>query len=225
MKEGPLEQLSGIDDEDLPRMARVRRHRPSLEIEDLEGRITNELEQPNLWNKIDPGAEVAITVGSRGITNIVRITKSVVQYLGAIGARPFIFPAMGSHGGATALGQVEVLKKLGITEEEMDCPIRATMETLELGWSSSGIPVFVDRYAAEADGIFVINRIKPHTAFRGRIGSGLLKMMALGMGKGTGAQLAHRWAFGIGLDQELEVGKELYPLSFDREGNLTLLPH
>lgn len=191
-------------------MARVRWHRPSLEIEDIEKEVRGELERLGLLRKIKPGAEVAITAGSRGITNIAKIIGVVVQYLKEIDGKPFVFPAMGSHGGATAPGQLEILKKLGITEETLGCPIRATMETVELGPTPSGIPVFVDRYAAEADHVFLINRIKPHTAFSGRIGSGLLKMMVIGMGKQKGAKTAHRWAFEIGLERAiLEVAEAM----------------
>jgi len=203
MDEKLLERLSGIGDEELPKMVQVHWRRPFLEIEDLEGRVRSELERLDLSSRIEPGAKVALTAGSRGITNIAKITGIVVQYLKDIGGKPFIFPAMGSHGGATAEGQLEVLKGLGITEEALGCPIRATMEVIELGRTPSGIPVFVDRYAAEADHILLINRIKPHTAFTGRIGSGLLKMMAIGMGKQRGARAAHRFAFQIGLERAI----------------------
>lgn len=203
-----FDRLSGIVDEDLPRMARVRWRRPSLEITGLEGRVEQELERLGLENRLKAGAEVALACGSRGITNIARITKVVVQHLQERRLRPFIFPAMGSHGGATAEGQAEILAGLGITAEAMGCPIRATMETVELGRTPSGIPVFVDRYAAEADGIFLINRIKPHTAFSGRIGSGLLKMLAVGLGKQQGAKAVHRFAFQLGLERTiLEVAE------------------
>lgn len=208
MKEELFERLSGIADEELPRIAKIHWHRPSLEIENLEDHIKSELERLDLLTKINSGAEIGITAGSRGISNIARIIKTVVQYLQAIGAKPFIFPSMGSHGGATAPGQVAVLKKLGIAEETIGCLIRATMETVEPGQTPNGISVFVDQYAAAADGIFVINRVKPHTAFSGQIGSGLLKMMAIGMGKQKGAKTIHRWAFGLGLEQViLEVSQ------------------
>lgn len=208
MDEALFEQLSGIADEELPRMARVRWRRPLLEIEDLEGEVRSELERLDLESRVKPRAKVAVTAGSRGIANIAKIIGAVVQYLKEIDGKPFIFPAMGSHGGATAPGQVAVLKSLGITEEAMGCPIRATMEVVELGRTPSGVPVYVDRYAAQADHIFLINRVKPHTAFSGKIGSGLLKMIAIGMGKQRGAKAAHRSAFEIGLERAiLEVAQ------------------
>lgn len=203
-----LDRLSGIADEALPKMARVRWQRPSLEIEDIEGQVKRELERLDLGGKLKPKAEVALACGSRGITNIARITGVVVQYVKKVGGKPFVFPAMGSHGGSTAEGQAETLAKLGISEETLGCPVRATMEVVELGQTASGISVSVDRYAAAADGIFLINRIKPHTAFSGSIGSGLSKIMAVGMGKQRGAKFIHRFAFQLGLERAiLEVAQ------------------
>jgi hypothetical protein len=208
MAEELFDRLSGIADEDLPRMALVRWCRPALEIEDIEGQIKSELEKLALARKLGPGAEVALACGSRGIRNIARIVRAVVEHLQGLGLRPFVFPAMGSHGGATAEGQAETLAKLGLSEEALGCPIRATMEVIELGRTASGIPVFVDELAAGADGIFLINRIKPHTAFSGRIGSGLLKIMTVGMGKQQGAKAIHRFAFQLGLERAiLEVAE------------------
>ncbi len=208
MAEEIFDRLSGIADEDLPRMARVRWQRPSLELPDLEGQVRRELERLDLRSRLEPGALVALACGSRGISNIDRIVKVAVQYFQAIGAQPFVFPAMGSHGGSTAEGQAETLAKLGISEETLGCPVRATMEVVELGRTASGIPVLADRYAAEADGIFLINRIKPHTAFSGRIGSGLVKMLAVGLGKQQGAKAVHRFAFWLGLERAiLEVAQ------------------
>jgi hypothetical protein len=134
---------------------------------------------------------VAITAGSRGITGIPAILATVVEELRRFGAEPFVVPAMGSHGGATAEGQTAVLYSLGITEEAVGCPIRATMETVQLGVTSEGIPVFLDRLAAEADGIVVVNRVKAHTDFSGPVESGLMKMLTIGLGKHRGALAAH----------------------------------
>ncbi|MCR4404367.1 MAG: DUF362 domain-containing protein [Candidatus Acetothermia bacterium] len=205
-----FDRLSGIADRDLPKMALVRWQRPSLAIEDIEGRVRSALGGLDLASrlKLKPGAEVALACGSRGISNIARIVRAAVQHLQGLGLRPFIFPAMGSHGGATGEGQAQTLARLGLTEAEMGCPVRSTMEVIELGRTPSGIPVLVDRYAAAADGIFLINRIKPHTAFSGRIGSGLLKIMTVGMGKQPGAKAIHRFAFRLGLERAiLEVAE------------------
>ncbi|MGQ9602497.1 MAG: DUF362 domain-containing protein [Candidatus Bipolaricaulia bacterium] len=208
MAEDLFDRLSGIADADLPRMARIRWQRPSLELPDLEGWVRKELERLDLRNRLEPGALVALACGSRGISNIARIVKVAVHHLQGIGARPFVSPAMGSHGGSTAEGQAETLAKLGLTEAALGCPVRATMETVELGRTPSGIPVLADRYAAGADGILLINRIKPHTAFSGRIGSGLVKMLAIGLGKQRGAKAVHRFAFQLGLERAiLEVAR------------------
>jgi hypothetical protein len=139
---------------------------------------------------------VAISVGSRGVAQIDRLTGAVVRELAARGAQPFIVPAMGSHGGATAEGQRELLTQLGVTEERVGAPIVASMETVQLGETESGKRVYLDARAAEADGIVVMGRVKPHTAFRGEYESGLLKMMAIGLGKHTGAMECHSEGFG-----------------------------
>lgn len=199
-----LEELSGIADEELPRMARVRWRRPSRSIpaEELEAHITNVLGGLQLDRKLSSGEEVAVAVGSRGLAELPLIVRTVVQHLRALKARPFILPAMGAHGGARASGQLEVLNKLGITEEVVGCPIRATMETIELGRTASGMPVYFDSYAG-ATKVFLINRIRPHTAFSGRIGSGLLKLLAVGLGKHRGAKAIHRWGIECGLERAI----------------------
>jgi hypothetical protein len=134
---------------------------------------------------------VAVGAGSRGIANIAVIVRAAVDYLKELGAAPFVFPAMGSHGGATPEGQREILEHYGITEQTMGCPLRAGMEVVQIG-TALGMPVWCDKFASEADWIGVINRIKPHTDFKGEIESGLCKMMAIGMGKHQGAKQYHR---------------------------------
>lgn len=141
------------------------------------------------------GASVAVTAGSREISSIAAILRCTVAELKKRGAKPFLIPAMGSHGGATAEGQREVLRHYGITEETVGCPIRATMETVCLGVAPNGLPVYLDRNAYEADCIFPVGRIKPHTDFHGTYESGLVKMLAIGCGKQTGAHACH--AFGM----------------------------
>jgi hypothetical protein len=140
---------------------------------------------------IRAGQSVALAVGSRGIVNIDVVARAAVDHVKVLGARPFIFPAMGSHGGGTAEGQVSVLEHYGVTEATMGCPIRATMDVVQVG-DALGLPVWLDREAAQADWIGVINRVKPHTDFKGEIESGLFKMMTIGLGKHRGAIQAHR---------------------------------
>lgn len=141
------------------------------------------------------GQRIAITAGSRGVANIALILKTIVGILKAKGAQPFIVPAMGSHGGASAEGQKELLADYGITEESMGCPIYSSMEVKKIGRTADGREVFIDKTAAEADGIIVVGRIKPHTAFRGPYQSGLMKMMAIGLGKQYGASVCHAEGF------------------------------
>jgi hypothetical protein len=141
---------------------------------------------------LTPGARVAVGVGSRGISGLAQVVRQVVQGLRSLGAEPFIIPAMGSHGGATAQGQVEVLGHRGITEETCGAPIRASMEVVPLGETDCGIPLYISRLAREADGLVLINRVKPHTNFIGPTESGLLKMMSIGLGNQAGAEYYHR---------------------------------
>ena len=177
----------------IPKMARVRQRfpRPQIKPEAIPETIFQLLEEDKFSEKIQPGMSVCITAGSRGIANIALITRTLVEYCIKRGAKPFIVPAMGSHGGALAEGQREILAALGITEETMGCPIRATMETVKVGETEEGHSVRIDKYAAAADAIIVSCRIKPHTGFRGPYESGIMKMMATGLGKQEGAEACH----------------------------------
>lgn len=149
-----------------------------------------------LPKQIQSGQQVAVCVGSRGISRIADLTRTVVEELRRLGAHPFLVPCMGSHGGATAEGQAQVLAHLGMTESTMGAPIRSSMEVIQLGTLDNGLPVYVDKIAAtQADAIVVINRIKPHTAFRGPVESGILKMLAIGLGKQRGAEACHQLGF------------------------------
>lgn len=145
-------------------------------------------------SKLDlrPGASVAIGVGSRGIANLARLVKATADFLREKEAKPFIVPAMGSHGGATAEGQQQILAEYGVTEQSIRCPIRSSMETVEFSESGLTHKLFMDRHAAEADGVILINRIKPHTDFHGRYESGLVKMAVIGLGKERQAREMHR---------------------------------
>jgi len=188
-----IEQV--LKDIPIPRMVRIRQTFDAPELEDPIAALHEELKKPGTVDAIRPGSEVAIAVGSRGIANIAEVTRSVIDRIKAAGARPFIVPSMGSHGGATAEGQKEVLRHLGISEETMGAPVRSSMEVVKLGELPNGLPVYCDRFASQADAIVVINRIKPHTAFRGRFESGIMKMIAIGLGKQKGAEACHQLGF------------------------------
>ncbi len=177
---------------DLPKMVKIRQKFDLPSLENIEETIVRQFKTLQLEKKIIPEQTVAITAGSRGISNIARILKSVVSEFHKLGAQPFVFPAMGSHGGGTVKGQVQVLKNYGITPEYLGCEIKATMEVRTIGQTALGTGVYLDEYAAQADHIFVVNRIKPHTLFSGQIESGLLKMCLIGMGKRQGAREYHR---------------------------------
>jgi hypothetical protein len=152
-------------------------------------------EQVGAKLNIAPGARIAITAGSRGVANIARITKAVVATVKAKDGAPFIIPAMGSHGGATGEGQREILESYGVTEEAMGCPVRASMDVVELDGGGLELSVFMDKHAFDADGVILVNRIKPHTAFHGEFESGLVKMSVIGLGKERQASALH--SFGI----------------------------
>ena len=184
-----------------PKMMRIRQEFERPRIEDVAGAVRRALESIKLGDKIRPGQTVALTAGSRGVANIPLILKTVADHLKGLGARPFLVPAMGSHGGATAEGQKHLLESYGITEEYVGAPIRSSMEVAELGTTSEGFPVFLDREAAGADHIGVIGRVKPHTNYHGPIESGLLKMMMIGLGKHKGALAAHRMLLELPYDQ------------------------
>jgi hypothetical protein len=180
----------------LPRMVRARQSFPAGEVRDLDGALREALRAPGIAGRVRKGMRVAVAVGSRGMAEIPRIARIVVEELRALGAEPFIVPAMGSHGGATAEGQAEILAGLGVTEAVAGCPIVSSMEVAELGALDNGLPVCIDRHAVGADGIVIVNRVKPHTAFSGSIESGLVKMITIGLGKQKGADSCHAFGFG-----------------------------
>ncbi|HEX5414238.1 MAG TPA: lactate racemase domain-containing protein [Chloroflexota bacterium] len=177
---------------DLPLMARVRQRLYDRVLIDIEGTVIRQVDE-QLRGKIRPGQSIAVAIGSRGVANIARIARATAEGLRRLGGEPFIVPAMGSHGGATAEGQVEVLASLGVTEAFVGCPIRSSMEVVQLGETDDGMPAYLDRNAASADGIVVINRVKKHTDFHGEIESGLLKMICIGLGKKSQADLVHAY--------------------------------
>lgn len=179
----------------MPAMARVRQTFDSQEITDPEAAVRRELSRPEIRSTIRPGMTIAITAGSRGIASHKRILKTIVDMVKEAGAHPFVVPAMGSHGGATAQGQLEVLAGFGITPEYLGCPVKSSMDTVQAGVSPEGHPVHIDKNAHGADGIILVNKVKPHTAFRGPHESGLMKMMTIGLGKQFGASLCHQAGF------------------------------
>lgn len=179
----------------LPRVCKVRQTFSRPQVKDLPATVAAELEKNEITAKLKPGMRIAVAVGSRGVAQLPTLVTETVQFLKRHQTKPFIVPAMGSHGGATAAGQVEILNNLGVTEASAGCPIRATMEVDELGRLANGLPVYIDRFAAASDGIVVINRIKPHTAFRGPSESGIVKMITIGLGKQKGAESCHAYSF------------------------------
>lgn len=190
-----LEGLNVFIRGELPAWRLVRQELNSEEIADVQAAMAAEFARPGVGEAITPGASVAITCGSRGIHRIAEITKSVVDQVRAHGGVPFIVPAMGSHGGATAEGQVELISHYGVTEAAMGCPIRSSMDTVMLGIVEGDVPVYFDKHAYEADLVIPVGRIKPHTDFHGPIESGLMKMIAIGLGKQKGADTFHGHGF------------------------------
>ena len=175
-----------------PEIFRIRQKFDRPVVEDIPSEVASELSRLNLDTTIQPGESVAITAGSRGIANIHIIIKSIVDHLKGLGAEPFVVPAMGSHGGATAEGQQGIVEGYGITEDYVGCPIRSSMETVIVCDAKEGFPVHFDKNAYGADHVVVCGRVKPHTTFVGDIESGLMKMMLIGLGKYEGAKTYHR---------------------------------
>ncbi|MBI4630063.1 MAG: [Fe-S]-binding protein, partial [Candidatus Rokubacteria bacterium] len=191
----------------LPKMLRIRQNFPRPRVADIPEAVAATLGAAGL--RIARGDTVAVGAGSRGIANIAAIVGAAVKYLRDLGAKPFVFPAMGSHGGGTPEGQLSVLERYGITEAAMGCPIRATMDVVPVG-EALGLPVWLDRHASEADWIGLVNRVKPHTDFKGAIESGLFKMMTIGLGKYTGALQYHRANIQHGYETVITaVGREM----------------
>ena len=189
----PVIRLPILEGIKIPPLMRVGlKHKSGQPINDIDGRVQGEIRKSTNLLRLQPGANVAVAVGSRGIAQIDKVVAACINALKDMGLSPFIVPAMGSHGGATAEGQIGVLASLGITEESIGAPIRATMDVVEYGRTEEGIPCKFDAIAASADAIVVINRIKSHTSFDRPIESGLVKLIAVGLGKAEGAGNVHR---------------------------------
>lgn len=179
----------------IPRMAHVYQRMERPVIKNIPEVLRVEIGRTEIAESIKPGMRIAISCGSRGVANIALVIRELVNICKGRGAKPFIFPAMGSHGGATAVGQLETLTSLGVTEEYCGCPVISSMETVNPCKTKSGIPIFIDKAAWHADGIIVVGRIKAHTAFRGQYESGLMKMIAIGLGKRDSAEACHVTGF------------------------------
>lgn len=188
----------------LPHFLDIKQHFDVPYIEDVAGEASSLIRDSGLYSRIKPGERVAVGVGSRGIAALPDIVRAVCRSISDHGARPFIFPAMGSHGGGTSSGQLEVLRSLGITPDTVGTEILSDAKGIEIGQTPQGIPVFVDRHALEADHLVAINRIKPHTKFKGKNESGIMKMMSIGVGKVQGAAALHRAAIRFGFPQVIQ---------------------
>jgi hypothetical protein len=210
-----------------PRLVVARQKFPDRRIPDVASEVRKQLTGSNFASKLKPGARVAIGVGSRGIHNIATIVRNVVGFWKDQGMQPFLFPAMGSHGAASAAGQADVLAHYGIVEETMGCPVLSQLEVVSLGKTADGIEAFMDKLAYESDGVMLVGRVKWHTDFAGKIESGLFKMMAIGLGKFAGAQRYHSYAYNLGLEhvirsigrQVLKSGKILGGLAILEDAN------
>ncbi|MHB1683669.1 MAG: nickel pincer cofactor-dependent isomerase, group 22 [Bacilli bacterium] len=192
----------------LPRMVKVRQRFDETRLSDPVAQLRARLTSSGAVAAMRPGARVAVCVGSRGIAMLAELTHAVVEELRSAGMEPFIVPAMGSHGGATAIGQTEVLSHLGVEERTVGAVVRSSMDVVEVGRLANGLPVYVDRIAVqEADALVLINRVKPHTAFRGPVESGLLKMLTIGLGNQRGADACHQLGFGLMAEHVVKMAR------------------
>ena len=191
----------------LPKMVKVRQKFRTPQIADVAGEVKKAIKEAGVLSRINEDDRVAIAVGSRGVADLPILVRETVAAVMEAGGNPFIVPAMGSHGGATAEGQIDVLLQLGISEESVGAPILSSMEVIKLDELPNGLPVYIDKLAYESDKIIVINRIKPHTAFRGPVESGLMKMITIGLGKQKGAEAAHAYSFKYMAEHVPEMAK------------------
>ena len=196
-----------LDNIKLPQIMKVSQTFDNTKLDDVEGDLNQKLIYKNIKDKIKPGMKITITGGSRGISSYKELMKTIVSFVKKCGATPFIVPSMGSHGGGTSEGQENMLKKLGITKESVGCEIISSMDVVEVGRTSKDLPVYIDKNAANADGIILLNRVKLHTSFRGKYESGLIKMMAIGLAKRKGADMTHFLRYENMAENLVEVGK------------------
>jgi hypothetical protein len=181
----------------LPHWVAIRQRLNDTDVGSIDQAVADQFARSEIGGTISPGQRVVLTAGSRGIDRIAGILRAIVSEVRKLGGEPFVIPAMGSHGGATAEGQRALIEHYGVTEAYVGCPIRATMETVHLGNLEGGVPVWFDRIAIEeADVVIPVGRVKPHTDFRGPVESGLMKMIAIGLGKQHGASWFHSQGIG-----------------------------
>lgn len=196
-----------LQDVPVPAVVPVRQSFPASPIDDLPAAVAAALTEGGLAGMVRPGQRVALAVGSRGLANLPELVRLLAAAVRRLGAEPFAVPAMGSHGGATADGQLQLLAKMGVTEQSIGAPIRASMEVTALGEAAPGLPVFCDKLATQADATVMLGRVKPHSSFRGHYESGLIKMLAIGLGKQKGAETCHTRGFGQLAERIAAVGK------------------
>jgi Lactate racemase N-terminal domain len=195
--------------EDGIRLVKIRQYFDAPVVENLSGEVRNGLERLLASYALEPGSRVGITAGSRGVSDAVEVYRAAIETLKEKGHEPFLFASMGSHGRGTAEGQRDLLRSLGVTEEKVGAPVLCSDEVVQVGETGrplEGLPVYVAREAAEADGVLVINRIKPHTSFHGPYESGLMKMLAVGMGRAKGATMVHRIGWGSMVEAIQSIG-------------------
>jgi hypothetical protein len=188
---------------DIPLFFTIRQTFDRPRVEDPTAAVRGEIENVLKAGSVAEDARIGVTVGSRGIRDIATVVRAAVDFLKGRGARPFVVPAMGSHGGATAEGQRQLIAHYGVTEDAMGCPVRAEMETRSLGRTASGVEARMAEAAWQSDGILLVNRVKPHTDYKGPIESGLAKICAIGLGKYDGALEIHRHLFTVGLGEAI----------------------
>ena len=196
-----------LDGVPLPEVVPVEQSFPASPIDDLPAAVQAALAEGGLAGMVRAGQRVALAVGSRGLANLPELVRLLAAAVRRQGAEPFVVPAMGSHGGATAEGQTQVLAKMGVTEQAVGAPVRASMEVAALGEAAPGLPAFCDKLAAAADATVILGRVKPHSSFRGHYESGLIKMLAIGLGKQKGAETCHTRGFGQLAKRIAAVGK------------------
>jgi len=192
---------------EIPRMVKCEQLFERPLIRDIDQELINKLYQKKALSNIKKDQNIAITVGSRGIANLPFIIKTLIREIKKIGARPFLVPAMGSHGGATAEGQKSMLEGMGFSEEYVGVPIKSSMEVVQIGTSANNLPVYMDKFAYNADSTIIINRIKPHVSFRGDYESGLIKMITIGLGKQKGADVCHNLGFGMMAENIVDIAR------------------
>jgi len=197
-----------LKDIPIPRVVKIRQNFERPVLGDVEATVLDRLHTSHVLDLVRPGMSIAVGVGSRGISNQALVVRIIIREIKAKGAEPFIFPAMGSHGGATAEGQQNLLARMGITAQTMGAPIRATMDVVDMGTAENGLTAWFDAYAAAADGIVLVNRVKPHVSFRGKYESGLMKMIAIGLGKQKGAEACHQLGMERMLDNIVAIGRK-----------------